>query len=242
MGADVPPGNPVSEDRGRTGVAASTVHYHLYIAAQAEPAIREEHKAATASTSRNLAAGVRNMYDTIAFHKAEGRLPTMGGATARERAMGVWIHRRRQEAVLGTLSPIYRQGVSVIAGWEKPSTRKSDDEARWRQRLAEVTDYRAAGNDWPRHKKTDTEKERVLGVWLHVQRIKHRRNQLDQNKEAQLNTLLPRWRTGRVRGRRAASGHRPPPNRMSRRAAASPISSGVADRYQYVPAGLIWPR
>ncbi len=30
--------------------------------------------------------------------------------------------------------------------------------------------------------------------------------------------------------------------RLSRRAAASSISSGEADRYQYVPAGLTWPR
>jgi len=49
----------------------------------------------------------------------------------------------------------------------------------------------AAGNDWPRHKKTDTEEERVLGMWLHIQRMKYRRNELRQNKETQLNTLLP---------------------------------------------------
>jgi hypothetical protein len=59
----------------------------------------------------------------------------------------------------------------------------------------------AAGNDWPRHKKTDSEEERVLGMWLHIQRMKYRSNGLDQNKEAQLNTLLPDWRDGRARGR-----------------------------------------
>src|SRR5450759_2480360 len=41
-------------------------------------------------------------------------------------------------------------------------------------------------------------------------------------------------------GREGAHGR--PPNRPSRRAAASSISSGAADRYQYVPAGLTWPR
>ncbi len=57
------------------------------------------------------------------------------------------------------------------------------------------------GNDWPRHKKTDTEQERLLGMWLHIQRMKYRRNELDYGKEEQLNTLLRGWRDGRTRGR-----------------------------------------
>src|SRR5216683_1428123 len=36
--------------------------------------------------------------------------------------------------------------------------------------------------------------------------------------------------------------HGLPPKRSSRRVAASSISSGAADRYQYVPAGFTWPR
>jgi len=59
----------------------------------------------------------------------------------------------------------------------------------------------AAGNDWPRHKRTDTEEERLLGMWLHIQRMKYRRNELAHDKEAQLNMLLPGWRDGRTRGR-----------------------------------------
>lgn len=38
------------------------------------------------------------------LYKAEGRLPTKGGS-ARERALGIWLHRRRQEAAQGVLSP-----------------------------------------------------------------------------------------------------------------------------------------
>ena len=59
----------------------------------------------------------------------------------------------------------------------------------------------AAGNDWPRHKKTASEEERVLGMWLHIQRMKYRRRELDQDNEAQLNARLPTWRIGRVRRR-----------------------------------------
>ena len=98
--------------------------------------------------------------------------------------------RRRQDHDQGTLSPTYSDGLQEIPGW-KQHTRKDDDEARWNQRLHKLTTYMAAGNNWPRHKKTDTEEERLLGMWLHIHRMKYGRNELRQNKETQLNTLLP---------------------------------------------------
>ncbi|WP_306905345.1 helicase associated domain-containing protein [Arthrobacter pascens] len=142
------------------------------------------------------------MNDIIAFYTAEGRLPSTHGTSSRERAIGVWLHRRKQDAAQGTLSLIYREGLRGIPGWDRPSTRNADDEARWHQRLAELIAFRAVGNDWPRHKKAETEQERVLGVWLHSQRIKHRRSELNEGKEKLLNTILPGWRTGRKRADR----------------------------------------
>lgn len=67
------------------------------------------------------------------------------------------------------------------------------------QRVAEVATYVAAGNEWPRHNKTDDQEERTLGVWLHSQRIRHRSGQLAQAKEKQLNEVIPGWRQGRPR-------------------------------------------
>ncbi|MET3143944.1 UNVERIFIED_ORG: hypothetical protein ABIB19_003441 [Arthrobacter sp. UYEF10] len=84
--------------------------------------------------------------------------------------------------------------------------------ARWDRRLAELAAHRAAGNDWPLHKKAATEQARILGVWLHSQRISHRPGTLNPAKEAQLDARLPGWREGRSRsgGRRTvspAAGH-----------------------------------
>jgi glycine/D-amino acid oxidase-like deaminating enzyme len=135
-----------------------------------------------------------------ALYKAEGRLPSTKSPSARERALATWLTRRRQDHDQGTLSPTYSDGLKQIPGWEQ-RTRKTNDEARWNRRLHELTAYITAGNDWPRHKRTDTEEERVLGMWLHIQRMKYRRDELDQDKEAQLDTLLPNWREGRTRGR-----------------------------------------
>ncbi|MGO4188561.1 helicase associated domain-containing protein [Pseudarthrobacter sp. TAF60_1] len=193
------------------GAAQSTVRYHLAIAAAAEPFIRDDHRNASrkAPATRVTLAGLQNLHDTIALYKAEGRLPSTKSPFTRERALATWLLRRRQDHDQGTLSPTYSDGLKQIPGWEQ-RTRKDDDEKRWNQRLHELTTYMAAGNDWPRHKKTGSEEERLLGMWLHIQRMKYRRDELDQNKKAQLNRLLPGWRDGRTRGR-------PPGSRNVRR-------------------------
>lgn len=184
-------------------VGESTVRYHLRIAAQADPSIRADHQAAASKPARITPAGLQNMHDTIALYQAQGRLPSTKSPSARERAMAAWLLRRRQDHRQGTLTRAYRDGLEAIPGWERP-TRKADIEAHWHERLAELTEYRTAGHDWPRHKKTDTEQERILGMWLHIQRMKHRREELSPDKEALLNARLPQWRVGRPGGRRPA--------------------------------------
>lgn len=95
-------------------------------------------------------------------------------------------------------SPAYT-ALDTIQNWRYYPTKRDADAARWKQRLAEVADYLAGGNDWPRHNKTEDRQERVLGVWLHTQRIDNRAGKLSAGKEAQLNEVIPDWRQGRPR-------------------------------------------
>ncbi|MDR7161760.1 helicase associated domain-containing protein [Arthrobacter sp. BE255] len=191
-------GIPTSKIAAMEDVAETTVRYHLQIAARAEPGIRDEHKAALPLPARRTPdAGLRNLADILALHESEGRLPVTHGKSAKERALSAWLVRRRRDAAQGTLSPIYREALAVIPGWDMPSTRKTDDEARWQQRLEELQNLRAAGGDWPRHQKTDDKCERTLGVWLHGQRIDYRAGRLVPTKEKKLNDVLPGWRDGR---------------------------------------------
>ncbi|WP_247046069.1 helicase associated domain-containing protein [Arthrobacter rhizosphaerae] len=44
--------------------------------------------------------------------------------------------------------------------------------------------------------------EHELGVWLHTQRYKTRRGELDPAKAAALDERLPGWTSGRTRGRK----------------------------------------
>lgn len=192
------------------GMAESTVRYHLGVAFKADPGLRDAHKAALGPVTRRTSSGMRNLNDIVAFFTAEERLPTTGGRTARERALGTWLHRQRQLSAAGTISPTYRERLSVLPGWDAAGPSYQDrHEARWEQRLQKLVDYRAAGNEWPRHQKTDDAYERRLGIWLHGQRISYRDGTLTPGRKKKLNELLPGWREGRGHrgGRRTQDAH-----------------------------------
>lgn len=186
----------------------TTVRYHLQVAKKIEPDLEAEHAAALPEKASGPSeATLRKMQDLISFYGTEGRLPVAHAKSPQEQALNSWLYHRRRESAQGTLSPALRDGLDVIPGWYQASPRKAEDEARWQQRLKELQALRAAGGDWPRHQKTQDADERVLGVWLHGQRINYNQGKLAKEKESQLNEVLPGWREGRRRtgGRRSDS-------------------------------------
>lgn len=191
-------GTPTSTIAAAARVAETTVRYHLAIAAKQDPRLRSAHRAAARPTTRVTAAGRRNLDDVLALYRAEGRLPTK--RTPRERALAIWLARRREDAAAGIPSPDYAAALDEIPNWWHPPTKQADDAARWDRRLDEVAAWLAACNDLPRHQKTDDQEERTLGVWLHTQRIDDRAGRLAETKETRLNEKVPGWREGRPRG------------------------------------------
>jgi hypothetical protein len=183
------------------GVGASTVRYHLRLAVETDPALRDQHTAAAIKPARVTVDGLANMADLVALHEREGRLPSTKSTDPRERALAVWLLRRRHDFDAGKLAPEYREGLRAVPGWEQ-RTRKAKDDAQWEARLQALLRYWAAGNDWPRHKNPDTEEERLLGVWLQYQRTKRSAGQLERDKEACLDETMLGWREGRTKGRK----------------------------------------
>ncbi|MFJ5696622.1 helicase associated domain-containing protein [Arthrobacter sp. NPDC093139] len=180
---------------------ASTVAYHLRIATAADPGLRPAHEAAAARKTMVTAPGLERMQQLVALVQETGRYPSTNAKTAPERTLATWLQRRREDARAGTLAPAFKEGLAVLPGWEgKP--RAEADEDRWRERLIALTEYRAAGKDWPRHKAFVTGEEHDLDVWLHTQRYKARRGELDARKAKALDTAAPGWRMGRQRGRK----------------------------------------
>jgi hypothetical protein len=141
------------------------------------------------------------MAQLIGTVQESGRYPSTKSANRDERALAAWLNRRRREAREGTLPSAFRDGLSVLPGW-LGMHRVTSDEARWQKRLTALVEYRGSGLDWPRHKSAVEGPEHDLGVWLHTQRYKVRRGELDPAKAAALDTRLPGWRSGRTRGRK----------------------------------------
>lgn len=181
------------------GAPVTTVRYHLQVAKKIDPGLEAEHDAALPNPARPAPAVLQVMEDVVAFYAGGGRLPSAHAKLAREATLGRWLYLRRKEAQKGTLSPVLREGLDVIPGWDLASRRKAEDEARWQKRLQQVKGLRDVGGDWPRHQKTQDADERVLGVWLHGQRINYNQGKLATEKESLLSEVLPGWREGRRR-------------------------------------------
>lgn len=192
-------GIPATKISAVTGAAQSVIRHHLAIAAKHDPGLRAAHHAAAIpGPNRVTEAGQRNLQGVLDFYEAEGRLP-VASRSRKESNLAAWLIRRRKDAAQGTLAPAYAQALDTIPGWRNHTAKRAADVERWKHRLAEVAAWRAAGNDWPRHQKTDDHEERVLGVWLHTQRIDYRAGKLTDAKEAHLNGVIPGWRQGRPR-------------------------------------------
>ena len=185
-------------------VPPAAVGYHLAVARRQDPGLEAEHQAAACAvaTPYPSPADLARMGGVIAWISAEARLPRHHSEHKDERSMARWLSERRREAVEGTLDPAYGHGLAQVPGWAE-NNRAVADEARWHQRLAQLLDFRKEGNDWPRHHDYESEYEHTLGVWVHTQRYKRRRGELDPMKIKLLDDSIPGWQTGRTRGRPA---------------------------------------
>ncbi|WP_211882370.1 helicase associated domain-containing protein [Pseudarthrobacter albicanus] len=181
-------------------VPPAAVGYHLVIARRRDPGLEAAHYAATGATIGPSPADFARMEEIIDWITATGRLPRDRAADKGERSMARWLSERRREAADGTLSPAYRDSLAQVPGWTG-NPRAIEDESRWHDRLAQLVDFRAEGNDWPRHHDYASEREHTLGVWIHTQRYKRRRTYLDPAKIKLLDEAVPGWQTGRTRGR-----------------------------------------
>lgn len=174
MGADVPARAQPGRIAHLVRAPVRTVAYHLAAARAGDPGLEDEH-AAAGTVSASVPSKDRERLDRlIALVQAEGRYPSSTSPDPAERTLAAWLGRRRREAAAGTLAPAIRDRLACLPHWQENS-RATAGHARWQARLTELAAYRAAGNDWPRHKNTAIDLKHSLGVWLHSQRINLRR-------------------------------------------------------------------
>jgi hypothetical protein len=138
------------------------------------------------------------MEEVIAWATSQGRFPDCRSADRGERSMARWLTDRRREAAEGALDPAYLDALAQVPGWAE-NPRAVADEARWHDHLAQLVDFRQEGNDWPRHHHYESEREHSLGVWIHSQRYKRRRGELDPVKGS-LHEFTNTWNTHHIFG------------------------------------------
>jgi hypothetical protein len=185
-----------------TRAPAQTVGYHLSAAVDADPGLQAAHeKSAAKAPPRVGPSGLARMRELVHMVQDTGRYPSRSAKDVAERTLASWLDRRRSDDAAGTLAPAFRDGLAVLPDWQCPP-RAVADEDRWQNRLTALVEYRAAGHDWPRHKEPATGEEHDLGVWLHSQRQKARRGELEPAKAGALDDAAPGWRKGRQRGRK----------------------------------------
>jgi hypothetical protein len=182
------------------GAEPATVGYHLVIARRRDPQLEAAHLAAADAGPGPSPAALARMEEIIMWVASEGRFPRDRSTDKSERSMARWFSDRRREVDQGTLHVAYGKGLARVPGWDR-NARAAAEEARWHKLLARLVEFRAEGNDWPRHKKCDSEREHTLGVWLHAQRQKRRLGELEPVKMKLLDDAIPGWKTGRTRGR-----------------------------------------
>ncbi|MDB6077893.1 MAG: Helicase associated protein [Akkermansiaceae bacterium] len=183
-------------------VPPAAVGYHLAIARRQDPGLEAEHQVAAGAASGPHPApkGLARLDEVISWVLTGGRFPDSRSRDRGERSMARWLSGRGREAAEGTLNPAYSAGLAQIPGWAD-NRREATDEARWHQRLGQLMAYREEGNDWPRHHDSDSDREHTLGVWIHTQRYKRRRGELNPVRLKLLDDAVPGWQLGRTRGR-----------------------------------------
>lgn len=139
-----------------------------------------------------------NIDAVAAFRRAHGRYPTSSDPDPTNRGLAQWLSLQRRADRAGTLPDDRRTLLAALPGWE--SNQRAELEAeRWSARLEELRAFHAQRGRWPRYRGVADEAERVLGVWLHVQRQNFGAGKLDREDVRSLDAKVPGWNAWRLK-------------------------------------------
>jgi Helicase associated domain len=177
----------------RYGAPISTVGSHLAAARARDPRLALQHQIAAGTTRASVTTrGLVRMNQLITMVQKSGRYPVRNAQDVSERALAKWLHRRRQDVTNGRLASVFREGLEVLPGWEEVRTKPHD--LIWRQRLAALAAYRASSRELSPQDANPSPEERELLAWVHKQRVRLLRCELDKAKIDALDEIFPDWR------------------------------------------------
>lgn len=176
-----------------------TVSFHIRDRKGRDPSLESDHQANYKKPSQITVGWMMNIATLEDFHEDNGHYPTLTDGTPEAR-LGPWLAAQRRALKRGELSPEKIAALDRLPGWTVPQ-RTVTDQARWDLRLEQVKDFCTEHGRWPRYR-SDDEDEKVLGVWIYVQRSEAFNKRMKPHTRKRLDAVLPGWNTWN--GRRSA--------------------------------------
>ncbi|CAH0232489.1 hypothetical protein SRABI26_02684 [Arthrobacter sp. Bi26] len=182
------------------GALPQTVGSHIRTQRAAAPEMAAEHLAnRPTKRPRPPGAAWRLSLEALAkFRESAGRYPTSHNRDPVNRRLANWLSIQRRAARAGRLDDERLRLLAVLPGWDVDQ-RSTEEAERWRNRLEELRMFKASEGRWPQFRRPVGEDERVLGVWLHSQRLAFGGGRLDAEALRLLDVTIPGWNAWRVK-------------------------------------------
>lgn len=181
------------------GAVGATVASHLRVSKKLDPGIYHDH-VLNRPGQKPGRIWLQRFSELKSFQQKYRKFPSKKSDDPEVVRLARWLTDQRAKLKAGTLSPAKRERLTEIAGWAT-SQRPSVDEERWQLRLQELQVFFHREGRWPRHRNSQSEHERMLGVWLHSRRQEASRGRLKGSSLKALNDAVPGWNTWRTRER-----------------------------------------
>lgn len=178
------------------GAVKGTVDRHIRLQKKRDPSLQANHERnlPPAKSRPATALWLANLEAVKHFEEQHGRYPTSKNPDREARRLARWLTEQRARLKAGTLSNQKQERMAALHDWEATQRPRIDAE-RWQQRLDQLIIFRAEHQRWPRHRNSESEHERVLGVWLHSRRQEAYRGAMPNERREALNEAVPGWNT-----------------------------------------------
>lgn len=166
----------------------ATVHFHLRVHGEQ----KAHADALQARWERKPPESWRKrLNEVLEFKQSNGRLP-LANCGKYEKGLSTWLSKQRRELSSGLLTPGKIKMLNSLTGWNISPQRKAQDE-RWEENFSSFIKFTNENNFLPRYHNYDSEYERKIGVWLHVQYQNRREGKLRIERLEKLNLAYPNW-------------------------------------------------
>jgi hypothetical protein len=137
---------------------------------------------------------VQRLGELTDFIAGNGRLPFVKGHGDVESRLARWLAQQRSAASLNNLPVEKRRALAVLGDWAS-TPRAQNDARRWEERLEGLAAFVGKEGRFPSYRRPTSERERLLGTWLHGQRQRAFNHRLRADRLQSLHERVPGWNT-----------------------------------------------